>query len=137
MEIGTLRKTVALTVCLAFIFQSVSLAMAVPPLNVWNAPPMIPPAYPDDPKPIPDSPFIESLTPKHTATITVLGDVSGALGQPDGIVDMQDIEALLTDFNAKFGTLRWNPATDVNDDGVTNMRDIGIAIIYYGCCSVQ
>ena len=137
MEIATVRKAVALAVCLVFIFQSVSLAMAMPPLNIWNAPPMIPPAYPDDPKPIPDSPFIESLTPKHTVTITVPGDVSGALGQPDGIVDMQDIAVLLTGFNVKFGTLRWNPTMDVNNDDVINMRDISIAIFYYGSCSVQ
>jgi len=137
MEITAMRRAVILAVCLAFMLQFVSLVRAMPPLNVWNAPPMIPPAYPDDPKPIPDSPFIESLTPKHTVTITVLGDVSGALGHPDGIVDMQDIEALLTDFNAKFGTLRWNPSTDVNDDGVTNMRDISIAIFNYSSCSVQ
>jgi hypothetical protein len=50
---------------------------------------------------------------------------------------MQDIAALLRDFNARFGTLRWNPATDVNNDGVTNMRDIRIAIFYYGSYSVQ
>jgi len=137
MEIANVRKAFALAVCLAFIFQSVSLAMAMPPLNVWNAPPMLPPAYPDDPEPIPDSPFIESLTPKHTVTITVPGDVSGALGHPDGIVDMQDIAVLLADFNAKFGTLRWDPAIDINDDDVINMRDIGIAIFYYGSCSVR
>jgi len=131
MEIVTVRKAVTLAVCLALLFQSVSLAMALPPLNVWNAPPILPPAYPDYPEPIPDSPFIESLTPKHTVTITVPGDVSGALGFPDGIVDMQDLAVLLTDFNVKFGTLQWNPAMDVNNDEVINMRDISIAIIHY------
>jgi hypothetical protein len=129
--------SVALAVCLAFMFQFVSLVRAMPPLNVWDVPPIVLPVCPGDPEPIPDSPFIESLTPKHTIIITFPGDVSGALGHPDGIVDMQDIAALLVDFNARFGTLRWNPSTDVNDDGVTNMRDISIAVIYYGQCSVQ
>ena len=129
--------TVALALCLVFMFQFVSLARAIPPLNVWDVPPWAPPVCPGDPEPIPDSPFIESLTPKHPIVITLLGDVSGALGHPDGIVDMQDIAALLANFNARFGTLRWNPGSDVNDDGVINMRDISIAILYYGSCSVQ
>ncbi len=137
MDITNMRKAVALAVCLAFIFQSASLAMALPPLNFWDVPPLAPPVCPGDPAPIPDSPFIESLTPKHPVIITFPGDVSGALGHPDGIVDMQDIAALLRNFNARFGTLRWNPVTDVNDDGVINMRDISIAIFYYGSRSVQ
>jgi len=132
MKITAMRRAVALAVCLAFMLQFVSLVRAMPPLSFWDVPPMAPPVFPGDPEPIPDSPFIESLTPKHPVIITLPGDVSGALGHPDGIVDMRDIAALLTDFNARFGTLRWNPATDVNNDGVTNMRDISIAIIYYG-----
>lgn len=60
--------------------------------------------------------------------VTVSGDVTGVGGRPDGVVDRQDIYALVGKFNTRPASQQWNPDMDINDDGVCNVRDIAIAI---------
>ena len=63
--------------------------------------------------------------------VTTPGDITGAEGHSDGVVDMQDIMTILGKFNTRLGSPLWNPILDVNDDGVTNMRDGFLAILNY------
>jgi len=72
-----------------------------------------------------------SLTLGDLVFVTVLGDITGAGGDADGVVMMQDIMAIVAEFNTRLGGSSWNPAVDVNDDGVINMRDICLAILSY------
>ncbi len=60
--------------------------------------------------------------------VTVPGDVTGPGGRPDGVVDRQDIYALLGKFNTRPASQQWNPNMDINDDGICNMKDIAIAV---------
>jgi hypothetical protein len=46
-------------------------------------------------------------------------------------VNMRDIAYLISRFNTKPAPPNWNPNTDVNSDGVCNMRDIAIAILNF------
>jgi parallel beta-helix repeat protein len=61
--------------------------------------------------------------------VTAPGDVAGPANVSDGIVNMDDLAAIVMKFNARAASSRWNVDLDVNDDGVINMRDISIAIL--------
>jgi hypothetical protein len=61
--------------------------------------------------------------------VTAPGDITGAGGHADGVVDMQDIMTIVAKFSKRGGNSSWNPIVDVNDDGVINMRDISLAIL--------
>ena len=64
--------------------------------------------------------------------VGVPGDVSGSTqGVYDGMVNMRDIQYMILLFNAKPGSIKWNPNADVNSDLVVNMRDINIAILNF------
>jgi len=64
--------------------------------------------------------------------VGVPGDVSSsAQGVYDKKCDMKDIAYLVILFNTKPTSPNWNPNADVNDDGVVNMKDIAIAIVFF------
>ena len=72
-----------------------------------------------------------NMTLADLVFVTAPGDITGAEGHSDGVVDMQDIMVILGKFNTRLGSPLWNPVLDVNDDGVTNMRDAFLAILNY------
>ena len=72
-----------------------------------------------------------SLTLGDLVFVTIPGDTTGAGGHADGVVMVQDIMAIVAEFNTRSGDSSWNPVLDVNDDGVINMRDICLAILSY------
>jgi hypothetical protein len=64
--------------------------------------------------------------------VGVPGDVSGSvLGAYDKIVDMKDIAYIVSLFNTKPSSPNWNPNADINNDGVVNMKDVAIAVLYF------
>jgi len=44
---------------------------------------------------------------------------------------MRDVTYLILHFNTKPGSPNWDPNTDINNDGVCNMRDVTIAILNF------
>lgn len=61
-----------------------------------------------------------------------VGDVSGTIaGVPDGTVNMRDVAYLVSVFQTKPDSPKWNPAADFNGDNVVNMRDIAVAIQHF------
>jgi parallel beta-helix repeat protein len=72
-----------------------------------------------------------TLTLAELVFVTAPGDITGVEGHSDGVVDMQDIMVILGKFNTRLGSPLWDPVLDVNDDGVTNMRDGFLAILNY------
>jgi parallel beta-helix repeat protein len=72
-----------------------------------------------------------NLTLAELVFVAAPGDITGAEGHSDGVVDMQDIMDILETFNTRLGSPLWNPVLDVNDDGITNMRDGFLAILNY------
>jgi hypothetical protein len=80
----------------------------------------------------------ENVTSNNNGTcaspvhVGVPGDVSSSLeGIYDGVVNMRDVGYLVTVFNARKGSTKWNPNADVNNDGVVNLRDIALAVYYF------
>jgi hypothetical protein len=64
--------------------------------------------------------------------VGVPGDVSSSKpGVWDGVVDMKDITYLITLFNKRAYSPSWNSNADVNNDGVINIRDIALALMYF------
>ena len=72
-----------------------------------------------------------NMTLADLVFVTTPGDITGAEGHSDGVVDMQDVMVILGKFNTRLGSPLWNPVLDVNDDGITNMRDVFLAILNY------
>lgn len=70
-----------------------------------------------------------NMTLPDLVFVTAPGDITGPGGHADGIVDMQDIMAIVAKFSKRIGNSSWNPIMDVNDDDVINMRDISLAIL--------
>jgi C1A family cysteine protease len=64
--------------------------------------------------------------------VGVPGDVSGpTIGVYDKTVNMRDIAYLINHFDTRASSPNWDPNTDINNDGVCNMKDIAIAILYF------
>jgi len=57
-------------------------------------------------------------------TVTMLGDMTGPKGVPDGRVDVRDVSAVAKLFGACYHDLRYNGNCDINDDGKIDMKDI-------------
>ncbi len=54
-----------------------------------------------------------------TMQVRILGDLNG-----DGKVDMADVEIFILAFGSYPGHARWNPAADVNQNGVVDLNDL-------------
>ncbi len=65
-----------------------------------------------------------------TAYAKVVGDING-----DFKVDIVDAFLLLNAYNTRPGDARWNPAADLNNDGVVDFRDATILSQWYGTSS--
>lgn len=66
--------------------------------------------------------------------ITMIGDVTGPDGLPDGKIDMRDIARVARAFGSDpIGEpKRWAPICDLNNDGRVDMRDVAIVARNFG-----
>ena len=70
--------------------------------------------------------------------LKMLGDITGALGVPDGRVDMRDISFAAVRFGAEIGDPNYDPKADLTGptylvpDGIINMRDISLIAKHFG-----
>jgi len=76
---------------------------------------------------IADNEFID-----NEILISIVGDIAGSEGFPDGKVDMRDIGTAAQAFGSYHGHLRWNPVADINNDSKVDMKDIGIVAKEFG-----
>lgn len=78
------------------------------------------------------TPVEEWINKNFTITIpaaeeeaVVQGDISGAEGKPDGVVDAADASVLMSNWGVPFG---FNPAADLNNDGKVDALDASLLI---------
>jgi hypothetical protein len=65
-------------------------------------------------------------------TVSIVGDVTGPNGWPDGKVDMRDMGYIARCFNCKPSDDMWKPNADIVDEGIVDMRDIRAAARNFG-----
>jgi hypothetical protein len=65
-------------------------------------------------------------------SISIVGDITGPTGWPDGEVNMYDVGNVARRFMAKPPSPDYNPNCDINGDGVINMIDIGTVARHFG-----
>jgi len=64
--------------------------------------------------------------------VSLIGDVTGSSGWPDGQVNMRDVALIARAFGSTPGSSNWNPNSDLNNDGTVNMRDIALVARNFG-----
>ena len=64
--------------------------------------------------------------------VSMVGDVTGPDGWPDGKVNMRDIGAIARCFGSQEGDPEYNANYDIVYDGKINMRDVGLAARHFG-----
>jgi parallel beta-helix repeat protein len=64
--------------------------------------------------------------------VSIVGDITGPQGWPDGKVTMSDIAIVARAFGSKPGSSNWNPNADINGDGIANMKDIALVARNFG-----
>lgn len=64
--------------------------------------------------------------------LSIVGDITGPDGWPDGMVNMYDVGNVARRFMAKPPSSDYNPNFDINDDGIINMIDIGTVARHFG-----
>jgi len=65
-------------------------------------------------------------------TVSIVGDITGRFGTPDGKVDIRDVCSAAILFGAKYPDSSYNPNYDLNDDGKINMYDVGAVARHFG-----
>jgi len=64
--------------------------------------------------------------------VSIIGDITGLNGWPDGTVNMRDIATVARAFGSTQGSPNWNPNADLNGDGTVDMKDIALAVRNFG-----
>jgi hypothetical protein len=64
--------------------------------------------------------------------VSIIGDITGPNGWPDGTVNMRDIAMVARAFGSTPSSSNWNPNADLNNDGIVNMKDIALAARHFG-----
>jgi parallel beta-helix repeat protein len=64
--------------------------------------------------------------------VSILGDVTGPGGLPDGKVDMRDVGSVARIFGAKSPDPEYNPNFDIDDNGKIDMKDVGTVARHFG-----
>jgi hypothetical protein len=64
--------------------------------------------------------------------VSVVGDITGPNGWPDGVVNMRDIALVARCFGSTPGSSDWNPNADINGDGTVNLKDVALAARHFG-----
>ena len=81
---------------------------------------------------VPDESNVENnILYDGTILVTILGDITGPAGRPDGKVDMFDIANVARRFMAESPSPDYNPNFDINDDGIINMFDIAVVARHF------
>jgi parallel beta-helix repeat protein len=65
-------------------------------------------------------------------SISIVGDITGRSGVPDGKVDMYDVGSVARLFGTKYPDPNYDPNFDVNDDGKLDMFDVGTVARHFG-----
>jgi hypothetical protein len=64
--------------------------------------------------------------------VSVVGDITGPTGWPDGKVDMRDVGSVARAFGSYIGHPLYNPNYDIIYDGKIDMKDIGTVARNFG-----
>jgi outer membrane protein assembly factor BamB len=64
--------------------------------------------------------------------VSIVGDITGPNGVPDGKVDIKDISAVAKAFGSIPGHPKWNPVVDINQDIKVDIKDISSAAKNFG-----
>jgi len=64
--------------------------------------------------------------------VSIIGDITGPNGWPDGQVNMRDIAIVARAFGSSPGSSNWNPNADLNNDGKVDMKDIALVARHFG-----
>lgn len=64
--------------------------------------------------------------------VSLVGDITGPDGWPDGKVDMRDVGYVARRFMCRPGDPLWDPIADINSDGKIDMKDIGTVARHFG-----
>jgi hypothetical protein len=64
--------------------------------------------------------------------VSIVGDVTGPNGWPDGQVDIRDVHYVAIYYGATLSSPNWNPNADINNDGKVDIRDVHLAAVNYG-----
>lgn len=82
--------------------------------------------------PVPEETCTSDNNKTSWLILSMIGDITGPEGWPDGKVDMRDIGAAASAFGSYPGHPRWNPVADINQDNKVDMRDIGTVARHFG-----
>jgi len=64
--------------------------------------------------------------------VSLVGDLTGPNGWPDGKVDIRDIHFIASLYGTTLLSPNWNPNADLNGDGKVDIKDVHIAAANYG-----
>jgi hypothetical protein len=64
--------------------------------------------------------------------ISLIGDITGPNGWPDGKVDMRDVAYVAKRFGTDPSKPLWDPNADINGDGKIEMKDVGTVAKHFG-----
>lgn len=64
--------------------------------------------------------------------VSLVGDVTGPNGVPDGKVDIRDVHYIAMYYGTTPSSPNWNANADINNDGKVDIRDVHIAAENYG-----
>jgi hypothetical protein len=64
--------------------------------------------------------------------VSILGDITGQNGWPDGIVNMRDVAMVARAFGTTPGSPYWNANADLNNDGTVDMKDVALVARNFG-----
>jgi hypothetical protein len=64
--------------------------------------------------------------------VSLVGDITGPDGWPDGKCDMRDIGYVARRFMCKPGDPLWDPNADIDDNSKVDMKDIGTVARHFG-----
>jgi len=64
--------------------------------------------------------------------VSIIGDITGPNGWPDGQVNMKDIALVARAFGSTPSAVNWNPNADLLNNGFINMKDIALVARHFG-----
>jgi Ca2+-binding EF-hand superfamily protein len=65
-------------------------------------------------------------------TVSIVGDITGVFGIPDGEVDMRDVGSVARLFGVSSPSPEYNPNFDINDDGTIDIKDVSTVARHFG-----
>jgi hypothetical protein len=69
---------------------------------------------------------------KGWVMVSLVGDITGPIGCPDGKCDMRDVGAVARLFGINYPSPQYNPNYYINSDSKINMIDIGTVARHFG-----